>query len=579
MYLHKGGIEVKYEGIVISMTKNKAIVTTNNFECFYIKRSPATYVGKRVDFTEKDIITTRPLYAKIALGAACMAILFVIAFVSNIMGIINVKDLLSEQKVFAYVDVDINPSLEIEIDEVGNVLGLIPLNEDARSLSKKFKDTNVSVSKVIENIIDEVKKNKNMGSADKNYILISSTLNNKNQSDNDYKTEKNKLDILMNSMKMNLQQKEKDQLNIYLMQSNIAERKEAQREGISTGRYVLYNKYKNLGSGFSVEDAKKINVNDLLKYILNGKSEKDSLNSIQKPTPSILETDNPKQSEAAKGTGKSNTPFKAPNKTQKPVPTLRQVPSQKAVPVLKPTPVPIKNVVVVYKDTNYNGRAVELAVGDYNMFQLLDKGLINDEASSVKIASGYRVTLYEDYNFTGKSIVLTADSNNLSTYGFDNIVSAIKVEPNNANTTPTKIISSQYKRFESYNYRGQFIRHKSFKASISENVTPFDDSVYKIVPGLADPDCISFESKNFPGYYLMHKDYKIVLEKSDGSVNFKECATFRKVPGLADNKSVSFQSYNYPNRYIRHRMFYLQIDEIISDLERKDATYIEIKAP
>ncbi|HEY9063079.1 MAG TPA: AbfB domain-containing protein [Pseudobacteroides sp.] len=570
---------MKYEGIVVSMIKNKAIVTTSDFQCFYIKRRPTAYVGKRIEFTEKDIIDKRSVLTKLALGAACMAVLFVIAFVSNIIGTINVKDFLYRPRVFAYVDVDINPSLELEIDNAGNVIRLVPLNEDAKSLAKKLKVSNVSVYKAIENILVEVKKNKNMGSAEKNYILISSTLNNKNESD-EYKNEKDKLDTLMNSMKIKLQQKEKNQINVYLVQANKDERKDAQREGISAGRYVLYNKYKNLGSNFSVEDAKKINVNDLLNNILNSKSEKDSLNSVQKPTPSILETDNAKRNEATKDSGiKFNTPLKTPNKTQKPVPTLRQEPTQKAVPVIEPTPVPMKNPVVVYQNTNYNGWAVGLNAGDYNMFQLLDKGLKNDEASSIKIASGYRVTLYEDYNFTGKSIVLTADSNNLSTYGFDNIVSAIKVEPNNANTTPTKIVSSQYKRFESYNYRGQFIRHQSFKARISENVTPFDDSVYKIVPGLADPDCISFESKNFPGYYLMHKDFKIILEKSDGSVNFKECATFRKVPGLADNKLVSFQSYNYPNRYIRHRMFYLQIDEIISDLERKDATYTEIKAP
>jgi hypothetical protein len=324
-------------------------------------------------------------------------------------------------------------------------------------------------------------------------------------------------------------------------------------------------------SSFSVQEAKKINVNDLLKYILNNKAEKDSINSTPKTTHPTFKADKTNQNEATKNPDiKLNTPLKALNTTQKPIGT------QKPVPTLELTPAPMKNPATIYQNANYTGWVVGLDVGNYNMFQLLDKGLINDDASSIKVASGYKVTLYEDYNFTGRSVVLTADCN-LAAYGFDNIVSSIKVESDTTDSTPTKIIKSQFMRFESYNFRGQFIRHQSFKALISQNVSPFNDSVFNIVTGLADPDCISFESKNFPGYYLMHENFKVVLKKFDGSVNFKECATFRKVSGLANKNLSSFQSINYPNRYIRHKMFYLQIDEIITDLDKKDATYNEIK--
>jgi hypothetical protein len=563
-------MEMKYEGIIISMTKSKVVVTTNDFQCFYIKRGPACYVGKEIEFTETQIIRKKPVLEKLMIGIACMFVLFVIALFSNIAGIINIKDILSEPKVFAYVDVDINPSLEIEIDNIGDVINLVPLNEDAEVLIKKLKFGKISVSKAIVNMIDELKKDKALSAAQKDYILVSSTLNNKKgEFDKEYQVDKEKLDNIMNSLKTNL--REKDKVNVYLMQTNMYERKDAQKEGISTGRYALYNKYKNMESNFSLQEAKKINVNDLLKYILNNKVEKDSLNSTPKTTHPTLKADKTNQNEATKDPDiKLNTPLKALKATQKPIRT------QKPVPTLEPTPAPMKNPATIYQNANYTGWAVGLDVGDYNMFQLLGKGLINDDASSIKVASGYKVTLYEDYNFMGRSIVLNAGSN-LAAYGFDNIVSSIKVEYDTPNPTPTKIIRSQFMRFESYNFRGQFIRHQSFKARISQNASPFDDSVFNIVPGIADPDCISFESKNFPGYYLMHENFKIVLKKFDGSVNFKECATFRKVPGLGDKNLDSFQSINYPNRYIRHKMFYLQIDEIITDLDKKDATYNEIK--
>ncbi|MDP4183070.1 MAG: anti-sigma factor domain-containing protein [Bacillota bacterium] len=50
---------MKYHGIVISLTKGKAIVITRNFEYFYIKRNPTSYIGKIIEFTKKDIIKTK----------------------------------------------------------------------------------------------------------------------------------------------------------------------------------------------------------------------------------------------------------------------------------------------------------------------------------------------------------------------------------------------------------------------------------------------------------------------------------------------------------------------------------------
>ncbi|NLM60323.1 MAG: alpha-L-arabinofuranosidase, partial [Clostridium sp.] len=141
-------------------------------------------------------------------------------------------------------------------------------------------------------------------------------------------------------------------------------------------------------------------------------------------------------------------------------------------------------------------------------------------------------------------------------------------------TAPTAVIKvSQYMRFESFNYKGYYIRVKSFSGRIDPYVEPVEDSVFKIVPGLADPNCISFESKNHPGYYLKHENFEVILKKYEDTDLFREDATFKVVPGLADNDLISFKSYNYPYRYIRHRDFKLYIENIDTDLGRKDATF------
>ena len=53
------------------------------------------------------------------------------------------------------------------------------------------------------------------------------------------------------------------------------------------------------------------------------------------------------------------------------------------------------------------------------------------------------------------------------------------------------------------------------------------DSTFFLVPGLADPDGISFESFNFRGRYLRHRNFHLFVEPED-SANLAPDATFFK---------------------------------------------------
>ncbi|OON66037.1 carbohydrate-binding protein [Hymenobacter sp. CRA2] len=67
-------------------------------------------------------------------------------------------------------------------------------------------------------------------------------------------------------------------------------------------------------------------------------------------------------------------------------------------------------VATVYKDCNYSGTAVGLPVGDYTLGALQSRGVLNDDISSLTINGGYQVVLYENDNFTGSSLTLTASN-------------------------------------------------------------------------------------------------------------------------------------------------------------------------
>ena len=82
--------------------------------------------------------------------------------------------------------------------------------------------------------------------------------------------------------------------------------------------------------------------------------------------------------------------------------------------------------ITIYSEPNFGGRSFVKGVGNYNMYGEPSMGLANDELSSVKVPSGYSVTLYYHGNFGGPTITLTADTPYLPSW-FDNKTSGFVV--------------------------------------------------------------------------------------------------------------------------------------------------------
>jgi hypothetical protein len=92
-------------------------------------------------------------------------------------------------------------------------------------------------------------------------------------------------------------------------------------------------------------------------------------------------------------------------------------------------------VATVYKDCNYSGYAVALNPGSYTLSQLNALGVLNDDISSLKVNSGYKVTLYKDDNFSGQALVKTGDDACLVDDNFNDSASSLKVETNSSFST------------------------------------------------------------------------------------------------------------------------------------------------
>jgi hypothetical protein len=104
---------------------------------------------------------------------------------------------------------------------------------------------------------------------------------------------------------------------------------------------------------------------------------------------------------------------------------------------------PTTDVVTAYLDCNYTGFSGGLKPGDYTLAQLEAIGIPNDKISSIRIAQGFKVTLYYDNNFTGATLDLYANNS-----CFDNVwndkVSSIRVRTNgNTGITGTYFLQNR----------------------------------------------------------------------------------------------------------------------------------------
>lgn len=130
-------------------------------------------------------------------------------------------------------------------------------------------------------------------------------------------------------------------------------------------------------------------------------------------------------------------------------------------------------------------------------------------------------------------------------------------------------------RLQSSNFPDRYVRHADFTSvRIDANVSPLDDSKFRMVKGLANnAGYVSFASVNQPGYYLRHKNFVFELAPYDGSPQFAADATFKQMPGLADTTASSFQAYSQPNYYMRHYAYQLRLDTVSNQTDRSDATF------
>ena len=89
-----------------------------------------------------------------------------------------------------------------------------------------------------------------------------------------------------------------------------------------------------------------------------------------------------------------------------------------------------KGAVTAYNDCELAGTATRIDPGDYNLAKLQALGITDNSISSLKIAEGYKVLVYDGDNFTGTSLEMTETANCLTATNWNDKITSLKVVPN-----------------------------------------------------------------------------------------------------------------------------------------------------
>lgn len=189
--------------------------------------------------------------SSIAMFSSMAAVIaFVIVFVS-IFSWVGAKE------VVAYVSIDINPSIEIGIDNGHKVRSLVGLNQDGKLLIKGVQFSGRPLTDVTEDLLRQAENQVlSRGAAD---IIVASTVVGSNT--------KLKDDILSLEVKEliteHVRKMHPDQADQYVVAAFSAPetvREAAANEGISTGKYAVYLNAKNNGYSISIDEMKQTSI-------------------------------------------------------------------------------------------------------------------------------------------------------------------------------------------------------------------------------------------------------------------------------------------------------------------------------
>lgn len=243
-------------GIIIRLKGKKAIILTDQGNFIKKKRKPGMAVGQQILIIESESQRLARRFRTRAMSfaaAACGVLIVMLCFLRFI----------PENMVFAYVDLDINPSIEFAIDRENFVLEVNPLNEDAKTLTEGLNTVNRTLDAAIFELVEKMEREGLIRSDKDNIILVSASLH----SGNTDKKESRKLEMLLSEIKTGIENMGSQEIICEVLTVEPQIKKAASKNGLSMARQEAYDRAQKKGMALTVEEVRSKPVSDVLKEV------------------------------------------------------------------------------------------------------------------------------------------------------------------------------------------------------------------------------------------------------------------------------------------------------------------------
>lgn len=213
------------------------VVLTPEGEFMKIPSHPHHLEGKEVSFRiseteakqKKKRSWTPPLMRGVALTAACLLFL------------VTIFPFFGGSEAYAAVTFDINPSLELEVDEQATVIAATPFNEEAKKLLDTVQWKGQSLSEVTLDIIEQAEQMGYMN--EERQVLITATYLEEEEMEKVKETEKENITQILEEATAQADQ----ELTVVIVEGSKEWHEEAKQKQVPPGAYMLVKQAEEQG--------------------------------------------------------------------------------------------------------------------------------------------------------------------------------------------------------------------------------------------------------------------------------------------------------------------------------------------
>ncbi|SNS13081.1 Anti-sigma factor N-terminus [Anaerovirgula multivorans] len=256
---------MKYKGCIMEVRESTMIVMTTDCGFRKIKKKNNAYEGMEIEFDSGDMILDK----KKTLAQFCaVAVAVLLIMITSVYGFQYWN--LSNQSI-ALVTIDINPSLQLEVNYKNEVIKASALNQDAKKLPlEDLKRKSLPIA--LEILLEQAKEKGYIIQEEENYILVTTVV-----------LQQEKADVIeikriLQEAKENIEDralKEGDKIEIIAIDASEDMLLKAKEQKISVGRLQIYEEVKESNkeklNGHIIQGMK---IKELIEMRKEAKSEK-----------------------------------------------------------------------------------------------------------------------------------------------------------------------------------------------------------------------------------------------------------------------------------------------------------------